>query len=189
MSKFSKHDLVRVTDPESGFFDEIGQVTEPSGYGDAPVSLVYIHGSGRKILFGDSALTLADPDVHTVLDQMDAESRVVTVGADTNNSFTMRITDPEYPAFKDITEQEIDGDYVRGLAADPVNHPQHYGGDTTYETIKVIEAWGLGFSIGNCVKYLSRAGKKGPALEDLRKARFYLDREIAAAEAAQLPRH
>ena len=66
--------------------------------------------------------------------------------------------------------------------SDPVNHPPHYGGDTTYETIKVIEAWGLGFSLGNAVKYISRAGRKLDALEDIKKARWYLDREIAARE-------
>lgn len=65
-----------------------------------------------------------------------------------------------------------------------VNHPQHYGGaDNIYEAIKVIEAWSLGFSLGNAVKYISRAGKKGCAIEDLRKARWYLDREIANREA------
>lgn len=62
--------------------------------------------------------------------------------------------------------------------SDAVNHPSHYGGDTTYETIKVIEAWELGFNLGNCVKYVSRAGKKGNRLEDLKKAAFYLKREI-----------
>ena len=42
-----------------------------------------------------------------------------------------------------------------------VNHPEHYGGaDNEYEAIKVIDAWGLGFSLGNTVKYISRAGKK-----------------------------
>lgn len=60
-----------------------------------------------------------------------------------------------------------------------VDHPAHYGGDSTYEAIKVIEAWGLGFHLGNAVKYIARAGKKGSALEDLQKARWYLDREIA----------
>lgn len=59
-----------------------------------------------------------------------------------------------------------------------VNHPAHYGGDTVYETIKVIAAWDLGFCLGNCVKYIARAGKKGDRLEDLLKARFYLDEEI-----------
>lgn len=68
-----------------------------------------------------------------------------------------------------------------------VNHPAHYGGaDNPYEAIKVIEAWELGFCLGNTVKYISRAGKKGDSLteipkkriEDLKKARWYLDREI-----------
>lgn len=68
------------------------------------------------------------------------------------------------------------------MPADMVNHPGHYGGDTLYETIKVIEAWGLGFNLGNAVKYVSRAGRKGNALEDLRKAQFYLNREIARLE-------
>ena len=58
-----------------------------------------------------------------------------------------------------------------------VNHPGHYGGkDNPYEVIKVIDAWGLGFSLGNTVKYISRAGKKDKTkdLEDLKKALWYL---------------
>lgn len=75
------------------------------------------------------------------------------------------------------------------MPVETVNHPPHYGGaDNPYEAIKVIEAWGLGFSLGNAVKYICRAGKKhkrGAArdgsratLEDLRKAHWYLGREI-----------
>ncbi len=65
-----------------------------------------------------------------------------------------------------------------------VNHPAHYGGDTTYEVIKVIEAWGLGFHQGNAVKYIARAGLKpdAPKVEDLKKARWYLDRYITQLE-------
>ena len=60
-----------------------------------------------------------------------------------------------------------------------VDHPIHYGGgDNTYEAIKVIEAWDLGFNLGNSVKYISRAGKKGDAIEDLEKAAWYIKREI-----------
>ena len=60
-----------------------------------------------------------------------------------------------------------------------VNHPEHYGGkDNLYEAIKVIEAWGLGFNLGNTVKYISRAGKKLDILEDLEKASWYINREI-----------
>lgn len=68
---------------------------------------------------------------------------------------------------------------------DPVNHPPHYGGrDDHYEAIKVIDAWGLGFSLGNTVKYIARAGKKDPnkTVEDLKKARWYLDHEIERLE-------
>lgn len=59
-----------------------------------------------------------------------------------------------------------------------VNHPGHYGGDTTYEAIKVIEAWGLGFCDGNAVKYIRRWKDKG-GLQDLEKALWYLQRFIA----------
>jgi hypothetical protein len=69
--------------------------------------------------------------------------------------------------------------------SESIDHPAHYGGDTPYEAIKVIEAWGLGFHLGNALKYLSRADKKGTAIEDLKKARWYLDREIKRREDAK----
>jgi hypothetical protein len=60
-----------------------------------------------------------------------------------------------------------------------VDHPTHYGGkDNPYEAIKVIEAWEVGFNLGNTLKYISRAGKKDNIIQDLEKALFYLDREI-----------
>jgi hypothetical protein len=60
-----------------------------------------------------------------------------------------------------------------------VNHPSHYGGeDNVYEAIKVIEDWDLGFNLGNALKYISRADKKGNKLEDLKKASWYINREI-----------
>ena len=75
---------------------------------------------------------------------------------------------------------------------DPVAHPQHYtfGG---IEVIDAIEAWSLGFHLGNVVKYVARAAHKGNYLEDLRKARWYLQREIERQSAevdpsADLPR-
>lgn len=66
-----------------------------------------------------------------------------------------------------------------------VQHPIYYGGaDDPYEAIKVIEAWNLGFHLGNTVKYISRAGKKdgNSATQDLKKALFYLNREIELLE-------
>ena len=61
--------------------------------------------------------------------------------------------------------------------ADPVNNPAHYtvGG---IETIDFIEAKKLGYNLGNVIKYLTRADHKGNKLEDLRKAQWYLTREI-----------
>lgn len=61
---------------------------------------------------------------------------------------------------------------------DMVNHPPHYKSASGLETIDVIEAFGLNFRLGNTVKYILRAGKKGDRLEDLLKARWYLEREM-----------
>ena len=63
--------------------------------------------------------------------------------------------------------------------ADNINHPKHYksGG---MEAIDVIEAFGLGFHLGNATKYILRAGRKtADAREDIKKAIWYLDRYIA----------
>lgn len=71
------------------------------------------------------------------------------------------------------------------MSKEAVNHPQHYGGeDNQYEAIKVIEAWGLDFCLGNTVKYISRAGKKDNIVQDLKKAKWYLERKIAQLETS-----
>ena len=58
-----------------------------------------------------------------------------------------------------------------------VNHPSHYQGKGL-ECIQVIEAFNLGFNLGNAVKYILRAGKKGMRAEDIEKAIWYLNREL-----------
>ena len=69
------------------------------------------------------------------------------------------------------------------MSNDKVNHPAHYGGaDNPYEVIKVIEAWGLNFHLGNTVKYVARCGKKDDEIQELKKAKFYLEREIKNLE-------
>lgn len=66
---------------------------------------------------------------------------------------------------------------------DPVNHPSHYNSHPSgVECITVTEH--MSFCLGNAVKYIWRAGLKDDALQDLKKARFYLDREIAKREKA-----
>ena|SRR5688572_6075055 len=68
-----------------------------------------------------------------------------------------------------------------------VDHPAHYGGAANpYEHVKVMRAWGLvgNAFLYNCTKYIARMGKKEIAnpLEDLRKARWYLDEAIKDLE-------
>lgn len=65
---------------------------------------------------------------------------------------------------------------------DNVANPDHYCEGREYEPRKVIEDWDLDFYLGNVVKYVSRAGRKGSALEDLRKAQQYLEWEIEKLE-------
>ena len=66
---------------------------------------------------------------------------------------------------------------------DAVNHPPHYNQHPSgVECITVTEH--MNFCRGNAMKYLWRAGEKGQELEDLRKARWYIDREISRVEAA-----
>ena len=57
-----------------------------------------------------------------------------------------------------------------------VNHPSHY--NQGIEPIEVIESWELNFSLGNAIKYILRSPYKGKQIEDLEKARWYIDREI-----------
>lgn len=67
------------------------------------------------------------------------------------------------------------------LHVDMVNHPPHYDFGP-HETIDVIEAWNLPYHLGNVVKYVSRAKRKGRELEDLKKASWYLNRYISLIE-------
>lgn len=69
---------------------------------------------------------------------------------------------------------------MSNATSDPVNHPAHYTFGA-FEVIEVLEAWNLPFHLANVVKYVARAGRKDPSklLEDLEKARWYLDRYIA----------
>lgn len=63
-----------------------------------------------------------------------------------------------------------------------VNHPSHYQTSSGMEVIDVIEAFNLNFRMGNCAKYILRAGHKDDILQDLKKAKWYLEREIATIE-------
>ena len=72
--------------------------------------------------------------------------------------------------------------------SDAVNHPSHYT-KGKIEVIDFIEDQQLGFHLGNVVKYVARADAKGKMLEDLEKARWYLDRKIAQIDPPEVIIH
>jgi hypothetical protein len=63
------------------------------------------------------------------------------------------------------------------MSGEVVNHPEHYKGKSL-EAIDIIEDYQLNFCLGNAIKYILRAGKKGERQEDLQKAIWYLQREL-----------
>lgn len=86
-----------------------------------------------------------------------------------------------------IWSDNLTNEFIKKSAQnDPVNHPSHYT-DGKIEVIDFIEDKKLGFHLGNAVKYICRAGKKNPnkELEDLQKARWYLDRWIEHIQQKQ----
>jgi hypothetical protein len=106
--------------------------------------------------------------------KMKAKDIAATVGTTIANVYATRYIDKKKTARKTkpmpITLHEP--------KPDPVNHPEHYkiGG---VETIDFITAKKLNYNLGNVVKYITRADYKGNREEDLAKARWYLNREIA----------
>ena len=98
----------------------------------------------------------------------------------------LRFNDPAYVKTMELCLQTARSGKLRAVAVptigsaapDMVNHPPHYKSASGLESIDVIEAFALPFHLGNVIKYVLRAGKKGEALPDLQKARWYLDRYI-----------
>ena len=113
-------------------------------------------------------------NVKAALDILDAEALYRAYPNVTTRKFTEEET-------KALDKNWIEFPELRD--SDHVNHPPHYtaGG---IETITFIEAKDLNYRLGNVIKYVSRAEKKGDPLADLKKARWYLDREIATRERA-----
>lgn len=65
-------------------------------------------------------------------------------------------------------------------AHDPISNPAHYGEGRKYKPKDVIRDWGLNFNLGSAVKYLSRAGRKDAIINDLEKAKTFIQFEIEA---------
>lgn len=79
----------------------------------------------------------------------------------------------------DAVRSPIDLSQIAKGSSDPVNHPDHYT-HAAVESIEVIESlgYGKGFCYGNAIKYLYRAEHKGDEVEDLKKARWYINRRL-----------
>lgn len=82
------------------------------------------------------------------------------------------------------TIQKDDKKKDNEIDKDLINNPPHYTMHDI-EPLDVIESWKLGFHLGNCVKYIARCEYKGTKLQDLKKARFYLDRYIKEMESKE----
>ena len=75
------------------------------------------------------------------------------------------------------------------MSEDKVNHPRHYNinwkGEQAIETFDYIRSWKMDYPASNIIKYVTRHPYKGKSLQDLKKARWYLDRLIQEVEAKE----
>lgn len=106
----------------------------------------------------------------------------------------------QYDKHKDRVDAMVDAyNYIANDIActheadnDPVNHPKHYQASNGLEAIDCIEAFvedlpgDIGYLIGNAMKYLCRFDKKGKPVEDLQKARWYIERAIKSIESRKM---
>jgi hypothetical protein len=125
------------------------------------------------------ALKLIPQYVHQVVHKMKSDAKIPTA-VDTVTQITpdrMKELVYQHTRPKHRMQSAIPRDIVTTHHTDTVNHPAHYivGG---VETIDFIEAKGLGYHLGNVIKYVTRADHKGQKLEDLKKAQWYLNRAI-----------
>ena len=89
---------------------------------------------------------------------------------------TVRPSSKEYEAAPDLYEP-IGVEPVKDL----IHHPAHYC-YSEYEPKDVIRAWGLNFNLGSAVKYIARAGRKDDIVQELSKAKQFIEFEIEAIE-------
>ena len=80
------------------------------------------------------------------------------------------------PSIDDVIKDKQKENTPHG-AIEHVNHPKHYN-KGKFEVIEVIEDWGLGFNLGNAIKYIGRCEHKGNKKQDLEKALWYIKREL-----------
>jgi len=100
-------------------------------------------------------------------------------GGGSGDKFSVYI-DPHAPTLFPHSKTNVslkEGFNLTQKPKEAVDHPSHYN-TGKYEVIDVIEDWGLGFHLGNVVKYVARSEHKGKEREDLEKALWYLTRKL-----------
>ena len=119
--------------------------------------LVIVANSGDKVSFAKWRFIRADDEVMI--------EEIVTEGAVFES--TLGKIDELEDVFNESSE----------LPKELVDHPAHYNRGK-YEVIDVIEDWHLGFNLGNAIKYIGRCGHKDDPVQELEKAKWYVQREI-----------
>ncbi|MGV9693351.1 DUF3310 domain-containing protein [Streptomyces sp. NPDC003444] len=108
------------------------------------------------------------------------EGEIVAVTAGSLYPFVVRLGNSTRLGFK---ESELEPVEAPGTEDDPVDHPSHY--TWLPNGVEVIDITShFNFALGNALKYIMRSEHKNDALEDLKKARWYLDYEIKQRESA-----
>ena len=174
-AKESKSEIIR-RHHDSGY--SVKEIKEMTGYSDALVRIVIrnLEKKREKNSAKEGKARFNSPRSRLINDlfQMRKAMDEVEKKAEVGEKPTKLLVQPQYKdaAMKILADNDL------------VNHPPHYrsGG---VETIDFIEAKDLNYRLGNVVKYVSRAGRKATdPIEDLKKAAWYLQREIAARENA-----
>ncbi len=118
--------------------------------------------------------------------QDDYATKIVAEYQNNPSTDIVNLTDAEIDAlFERVNDHQIDNDVDDKyfiVKKDMVNSPSHYKGKNGMEAIDVIEDFNLSFCLGNTIKYILRKGKKDDDLTELKKAKWYLEREISKYE-------
>lgn len=109
--------------------------------------------------------------------KVDEVPPVISKTETTESYINAKSVEDLYVSNDDVKDLSATTDKKQNLLSNAVDHPSHYNRGKI-EVIDFIEDQGLSFHLGNVIKYIARAGSKGNKLEDLKKARWYLDRYI-----------
>ena len=184
-AKVNKSAVIRKLHDEGKTIKEIKAKT---GYSDALVRIVlrnYEKKTKGKAQFKSPRSRLIN-DLFQVKKAMDAiEKKDIQADWENKKAFWKTMKKQYGEATSQVMDELVDPKPFFGeITSDLVNHPPHYR-DGGIEVIDFIEAKDLNYRLGNVVKYVSRAGKKNSdPVQDLEKAAWYLQREIAARKGA-----